>query len=97
MSAAGQASIGEDATPRLARGVRMVESAAHGGRVMLAPERLFKLDGVAAAVLDLCDGTRSVAAIVDDLAGRYTAPRGRILADVSALLRSLADKRLVDL
>ncbi|MDC7788907.1 pyrroloquinoline quinone biosynthesis peptide chaperone PqqD [Rhodoplanes sp. TEM] len=97
MTMPGPDSIVADAVPRLARGVRMVESAAHGGRVLLAPERLFKLDEVAAAVLDLCDGTRSVAAVVDDLAGRYTAPRDRILADVSALLRSLADKRLVEL
>ncbi|RAI41286.1 pyrroloquinoline quinone biosynthesis peptide chaperone PqqD [Rhodoplanes roseus] len=90
------APLGEDVRPRLARGVRMVESAAHGGRVLLAPERLFKPDPVAAAILELCDG-RSLGEMIDALAARYTAPREKIAADVAALLRTLAEKRLMDL
>ena len=35
--------------------------------------------------------------VVDDLAKTYAAPRERVLADVSALLRSLADKKLLEL
>jgi hypothetical protein len=35
--------------------------------------------------------------IVDDLAARYNAPRERVLADVTALLRGLADKKLLGL
>ena len=35
-------------------------------------------------------------AIVDDLAAAYTASRDRILGDVTALLRGLADKKLVE-
>jgi hypothetical protein len=34
---------------------------------------------------------------VDDLAKAYSAPRERVLADVSALLRRLADSRLLEL
>ena len=35
--------------------------------------------------------------IVDDLAKTYAAPREKILADVGALLRGLADKKLLEL
>lgn len=41
----GPAPIAPDATPRLARGVRIAESKAHGV-VLLAPERIFKMDAV---------------------------------------------------
>ena len=64
---------------------------------MLAPERIFKADPIAVAVVERCTGEATFAAIVDDLAATYTAPRERILADVTALLRGLADKRLLEL
>ena len=41
--------IPPEARPRLPRGVRLVDSEAHGGKVLLAPERVFKADAVAAA------------------------------------------------
>ena len=86
-----------DAKPRLPRGVRLVHNEAQGGLVLLAPERVFKPDAVALAILERCTGEATLAAIVDDLAKTYAAPRERILADVSALLRSLADKKLLEL
>jgi pyrroloquinoline quinone biosynthesis protein D len=48
-------------------------------------------------ILKRCTGEATFAAIVDDLAATFNAPRERILADVSALLRGLADKRLLEL
>ena len=42
-------------------------------------------------------GEATFATIVDDLAKTYAAPRERILADVTALLRGLADKKLLEL
>jgi pyrroloquinoline quinone biosynthesis protein D len=86
-----------DARPRLPYGVRLVHNEAQGGYVLLAPERIFKADAIAAEILKRCTGDATVAAIVDDLAAAYTAPRERILADVSALLRGLADKKLLEL
>ena len=86
-----------DARPRLPHGVRLVHNEAHGGFVLLAPERLFKADPIAAEILKRCTGEATVAAIVDDLAATFQAPRERVLADVSALLRGLADKRLLEL
>ncbi len=89
--------IPPEARPRLPRGVRLVNNEAQGGMVLLAPERVFKPDAVALAILERCDGTATLAAIVDDLATRYNAPRERVLADVTTLLRSLADKKLLEL
>ena len=87
-----------DARPHLPRGVRLVDSAAQGGLVLLAPERLFKPDAIAAEILKRCTGEATLAAIVDELAATYhQAPRERILADVSTLLRSLVDKKLMEL
>lgn len=89
--------VAEDSVPRLRRGVRLADSPAQGGTVLLAPERVFKLDAVALAVLERCDGTRTVGAIADALAADYKAPRERVLADVKTMFSSLADKQLLEL
>ena len=89
--------VAEDARPHLPRGVRLVHNEAHGGFVLLAPERVFKADAIAAVILKRCTGEATVAAIVDDLAKTFAAPRERILDDVTKLLGSLADKRLLEL
>ena len=89
--------VAEDARPRLPRGVRLVHNEAQGGFVLLAPERVFKADAIAAEILKRCTGEATVAAIVDDLAKTFTAPRELILTDVTKLLGSLADKRLLEL
>ena len=89
--------IPPDAYPRLPRGVRLVHNEAQGGWVLLAPERVFKADAIAAEVVKRCTGEATFGAIVDDLAATFSAPRERILADVTALLRGLADKRLLEL
>jgi pyrroloquinoline quinone biosynthesis protein D len=86
-----------DAQPRLPHGVRLVHSEAQGGWVLLAPERVFKADAIAVEIVKRCTGEATVGAIVDDLANAYSAPRGRVLADVTALLRRLADSRLLEL
>ena len=86
-----------DARPRLPRGVRLLDSEAQGGLVLLAPERVFKPDAIAAEILKRCTGEATLAAIVDELAATYQAPRERVLADVSTLLRSLVDKKLMEL
>lgn len=91
------AAIMPDSRPRLPRGVRLVHNEAQGGWVLLAPERVFKADAIAAEVVKRCTGEATFAAIVDDLAAAYSAPRERILTDVTALLRGLADKRLLEL
>ena len=77
--------------------MRLVHNEAQGGWVLLAPERVFKADAIAAEIIRRCTGEVAFGEIVDDLAKSYAAPREKILADVSALLRGLADKRLLEL
>lgn len=89
--------ISADARPRLPRGVRLVHNEAQGGWVLLAPERVFKADAIAAEIVKRCSGAATFAEIVDGLAKTYAAPREQIAADVGALLRSLADKQLLEL
>jgi pyrroloquinoline quinone biosynthesis protein D len=89
--------IAEDARPRLPRGVRLVHNEAQGGWVLLAPERVFKADAISVEVLKRCTGEATFGAIIDDLATAFNAPRERILADVTTMLRGLADKRLLEL
>jgi pyrroloquinoline quinone biosynthesis protein D len=91
------ASISPDALPRLPRGVRLVHNEAQGGWVLLAPERVFKADAIAAEIVKRCTGAATFAAIVDDLAKTFAAPRERVATDAGALLRSLADKKLLEL
>ena len=89
--------VDTDARPRLPHGVRLVHSEAQGGWVLLAPERVFKADAIAAEILKRCTGDATFGAIVDDLVKAYSAPRERVAADASTLLRTLADKKLLEL
>ena len=91
------APIPTDSLPRLPRGVRLVHNEAQGGWVLLAPERVFKADAIAAEIVKRCTGEATLEAIVDDLAKSFNAPRERILTDVTAMLRGLADKKLLEL
>jgi pyrroloquinoline quinone biosynthesis protein D len=94
---ADEGAIAPDARPRLPRGVRLTHNEAQGGWVLLAPERIFKADAIAAEILKRCTGEATLQAIVDDLAKTFNAPRERIHADVSKLLTGLAEKKLLEL
>ena len=89
--------ISGEARPKLPRGVRLREDEARGGHVLLAPERVVRADPVAVAVLQLCDGTRTLNQLVDELCAAYKGDRTRIDTDVRALLADLAAKRMLDL
>ena len=76
------AAIPAEARPRLPRGVRLVHNEAQGGWVLLAPERVFKADQIAAEIIKRCTGEATFGEIVDDLVttlhGAARAyPRGR--------------------
>jgi pyrroloquinoline quinone biosynthesis protein D len=90
-------SITPDARPRLPRGVRLVHNEAQGGWVLLAPERVFKADPIAAEVVKRCTGEACFETIVDDLAKSFGVPSERVLADVTAPLLGLVDKKLLEL
>jgi pyrroloquinoline quinone biosynthesis protein D len=60
--------------------------------VILVPERVLVPDETAVEVLQLCDGERNVAEVVDVLAAKYAADRTAIATDVIAMLADLAEK-----
>ncbi|SEM22949.1 pyrroloquinoline quinone biosynthesis peptide chaperone PqqD [Streptacidiphilus jiangxiensis] len=82
----------QPAAPRLRRGVRLSHDATRGADLVLQPEGVLVLNPTAAAVLALCDGRRSVDAVVAALGERY-AQVSR--ADVDELLARLAARRVV--
>ncbi len=84
-----------ESIPRLARGMKLREDKARNQWVVLGPERMYVPDEIALEIIRLLDGTRSLAAIADDLAARYAAPRDEILADIATLLDDLAAKGVV--
>jgi pyrroloquinoline quinone biosynthesis protein D len=81
--------------PVLPRGVRLTENPQQGW-VLVAPERVFKPDGIAVTILKRCDGKASVSEMADHFSATYNAPRERILSDIISLLQTLADKRLLE-
>ena len=82
--------------PRLSRKARVQPDPRDGCPVLLSPERGLRLGDTAAAIVALCDGTREVAAIVDELAARYGTPRDVIARDVEELLEDLHGRALLE-
>lgn len=89
--------VSEDATPLLPRGVRLRDDAARGEKLLLAPERVLKLDEIAWAIASRIDGARTVAMIADELAVLYRADRVRVGSDACGFLQQLADRGFVEL
>jgi pyrroloquinoline quinone biosynthesis protein D len=85
-------SVSEASRPVLPRHARLKFDDTRQRWVILAPERVLAPDEIAVEILQLCDGARDVAAIIDALAAKYTADRGEIGRDVVAMLQDLADK-----
>ena len=71
--------------PRLVTGARLRYDEVREEHLLLVPEGAVRLNPTAAAVLELCDGERSVDDIVGVLAARYAG------ADVSDDVRGLVD------
>ncbi|WP_427941346.1 pyrroloquinoline quinone biosynthesis peptide chaperone PqqD [Acetobacter sp.] len=85
----------EDSVPRFARGTRLQYDRVRETWFIQAPERAFMADAIAAEVLQLVDGTRTLAAVIDTLAEKFDAPRAIITQDVLALVNDLAGKQVL--
>ena len=90
-----RAIVSATSRPGLPRHIKLRHDAARDSWTILAPERVFTPDAIAVAVLKLCDATRSVEDIAQELSTTYNAPKDRILADVTSMLQDLADKGVV--
>lgn len=78
--------------PRLRRGVRLSFDHVRATHVLLFPEGVLVPNATAAAVLELCDGARSVTEITTVLGKRYSGVRED---DVLAVLNRLGERRVV--
>lgn len=88
--------LDEACAPRLPRHAKLRFDKPRGCWIILAPERVFKLDEIAHRVVSLCDGERTLGEIVDSLAAKFEgAPRRTIADDVTAMLQGLADKGFI--
>src|SRR4030081_4046100 len=85
-------SVSKASRPLLPRHAKLKFDETRQRWVILAPERVLAPDDIAVEVLQLCDGARSVEAVIDQLAAKYTEERAAIAADVIAMLQDLADK-----
>jgi pyrroloquinoline quinone biosynthesis protein D len=78
--------------PALWRHARLDFDPVRQRRVLLYPEGVVLLNDTGAAILELCDGARTIAAIANALEERYHAD---VTADVIAYLSQLVDRDLV--
>jgi pyrroloquinoline quinone biosynthesis protein D len=85
-------SVSEASRPVMPRHAKLKFDEVRQRWVILAPERVLAPDDIAVEILQLCDGARSVAQMIDQLAAKYAAEREAIGTDVIAMLQDLADK-----
>lgn len=79
--------------PRLARGVRLRWDPVRETQMLLRPEGAVELNAPATAVLELCDGKRSVGTVIAELQSRYAG--AELGDDVRELLANLAELGVV--
>jgi pyrroloquinoline quinone biosynthesis protein D len=84
--------IALDAIPRLWRLARLDFDPVRQRHVLLYPEGAVLLNDTGAAILELCNGSRTVSDIVTILTERYHAD---VSADVTEYLGRMADRELV--
>jgi pyrroloquinoline quinone biosynthesis protein D len=84
--------LGPDTAPRLWRLARLEYDPVRQKHVLLYPEGAVLLNDTGAAILELCNGTRTVDEIVTILTERYHAD---VSADVNEYLSQMADRELV--
>jgi pyrroloquinoline quinone biosynthesis protein D len=85
-----------DRVLRLAPGCRL--SAAVGQEdVLLIPEGALRLKGPARTIIELCDGQRTLAGVVEELVRRFpAADASRIEAETAALVTGLRDRGVLE-
>lgn len=85
--------LAPSSVPRLWRLARLDFDSVRQQQVLLYPEGAVLLNATGAAILELCDGHRSVEAIAKILEERYHTED--LLADVTDYLSALSDRELI--
>jgi pyrroloquinoline quinone biosynthesis protein D len=82
----------DDTVPRLWKLARLDFDPVRQRHVLLYPEGAVLLNDTGAAILELCNGNRTVGEIATILGERYHAD---VTADVTEYLQKMADRELV--
>jgi pyrroloquinoline quinone biosynthesis protein D len=90
--ARSEVAISPDAVPRLWRLARLDYDPARQRPVLLYPEGAVLLNETGRAILELVDGSRTVAQIAAELSERYQTD---VTADVTEYLSKLAERELI--
>jgi pyrroloquinoline quinone biosynthesis protein D len=83
--------------PALVRMARLRWDEQMGSDMLIAPERGLLLDAVAAQIVKLCDGSRTVGEILDVLAAQYEGAGSDVASDLECFLLELARRGLMKL
>ena len=87
--------INDNIIPKFPKHVKFKYNKPRDEWVLLAPERLVKLDKVAVEILQLVDGMKKVSDISKSLAEKFSAPIEVINKDVISMLQTLAVKGFI--
>ncbi len=88
--------INENVVPKFPKHVKFRFNKAREEWVILAPERLVKLDPIAVEILQLVDGKRTVKNIANELSKKFKAPEDTIFLDIKEMLQDLSDKGFIE-
>jgi pyrroloquinoline quinone biosynthesis protein D len=83
------------AKPAIGRGFRLQWEPAQNAHVLLYPEGMVKLNGSAGEILKRCDGSRAVAAIIEDLEQAFNAPN--LTQDVTSFMAFAVGQKWLEL
>ena len=84
-----------DTVWRIAARFRLQYEPVQSAWVLLYPEGMIKLNASAAAIMNLCDGARSIREIVSGLEQQYGA--SGLEAEVTAFVRLAAEKNWLEI
>ena len=89
--------IANGSRPRLAKKAMLRVDKKTGKKVLLYPEKGLVLNATGAAILELCDGVRTLDAIKAALAATFdAAPAEGLERETEAFLSALAERGLVE-
>jgi pyrroloquinoline quinone biosynthesis protein D len=84
-----------DKRPRLARHSRLQTDKVSGAPVLLLPETIIVLNQTGYEILRLCDGSHTVAEIIEAMVNKYSADSSTLPREISEYLQAISQKGLI--
>ena len=85
-----------DGRPRLAKRVRLQIDVLSGNPVLLHQEAVILLNQTGYDILQLCDGTRTLSEIIQNLETRYLAAESVLSGEVLEYIQAISMKGLIE-